>query len=159
MLAEHVKLVRCFDRDHGAGLKTLGIAFKTLQYSCPYGTFRTFVYITNDPSACRVLLAQVLGLSSPGEITIHDPPESTSSPIRSRNRQPGAVLLPAYQDLLRLLVLQANLAQQGGARAGLDDTEDALPHLTRLLAGIDGFPDARLAVVVGDRAGLLMVSA
>lgn len=38
-----------------------------------------------------------------------------------------------------------------------ENTEKALPHLTRLLAGIDSPPDAGLLVVLTNRGGLVVV--
>ena len=40
---------------------------------------------------------------------------------------------------------------------GVENTEDALPHLARLLAGINLSPDASLLVVLNNRGGLCVV--
>lgn len=63
------------------------------------------------------------------------------------------------------LVLETNLVEQSAAlatyRRGLvvKDLEQALPDLSGFLAGIDGFPDARLLVVRHDGGRLLVVRA
>lgn len=61
-----------------------------------------------------------------------------------------------------LLVVQPKLAHQTSRRASLlllEDVQEALPDLPRLLAGVDLPPDARLLVVTDNRTGLLVVRA
>jgi hypothetical protein len=56
------------------------------------------------------------------------------------------------------LLGDADLAEQAaGRRVLLEDVEHALPHLARLLRGVDLLPDASVAVVVNNGAGLLVV--
>ena len=56
------------------------------------------------------------------------------------------------------LLGDADLAQKAaGLGVLLEDVEHALPDLARLLRGVDLLPDAGVAVVVDDRAGLLVV--
>lgn len=62
------------------------------------------------------------------------------------------------------LVLQADLVEQAARPAAyrslvIDNLEQALPDLARLLAGVDGLPDARLLVVGDDGGGLGVVGA
>jgi len=57
-----------------------------------------------------------------------------------------------------LLLGDANLAEEAAGRCVLlEDVQHALPDLTRLLRGVDLLPDAGVAVVVDDGAGLLVV--
>lgn len=63
----------------------------------------------------------------------------------------------------RNLVLEPDLVQQAACPSRdqglvIEDLEQALPDLTRFLAGINGFPDARLLIVCNDWAGLSVVS-
>lgn len=72
------------------------------------------------------------------------------------------VLSPTLIAPLNSLVLEANLVQQATSPASnvglvVEDLKQALPDLTRLLAGIDGLPDAGLLVVVDDGRGLSVI--
>lgn len=79
-----------------------------------------------------------------------------------------ATLLSASSHRLSLslrdrLVLQANLIQNSTAiptnlLLPIKNLKQALPHLARLLARINGLPDARLLVVRHDGGGLAVVS-
>lgn len=77
--------------------------------------------------------------------------------IRSRQAGGGGgAFEPSFQGHL---VLQAELGHQAaGCRLVLaENTEQALPDDTRLLAGVNSLPDAGLLVVVDNWAGLLVV--
>jgi len=57
-------------------------------------------------------------------------------------------------------LVAGNLAQQGGSVGFwcVEDTEQALPDLTRLLAGINSLPDSSLLVVTNNWCCLVVVS-